>query len=343
MKSVIKEIKLPIEETPAVVSRNIHAIHLSIIQKCDGQGINYVYNNYIQLLFKKERRGNITFDYIYPRYKNLSTFRTCSIDKPTITVNGINIRDFIVRALLCGKYVITSVDEFYIPNRRAYKSHHFGHDILLYGYNAEREIFNVIGYTNSGHYRPSEINCFEFVIAYLNSYGNKSIELIETVSYYHHRPETQLIAASLEDYITSGNKSRLLDKSKWLEDNETYGIATIEKIKTYLNDAAQRRAGFDKRVMYTLSEHKRLMLERCEHLSGLGLIKESRELEGMLSEIYKLSRIGLSLSLKYMVSGNASVFAGINSILDRIKEAELTAIPRFIEMIREGEQADENS
>ena len=39
----------------------------------------------------------------------------------------------------------------------------------------------------------------------------------------------ELIAASLEDYIKSENKSRLLDKSKWLEDNETYGINTLDK------------------------------------------------------------------------------------------------------------------
>ena len=46
------KIILPIEVKPAIVSRNIHAIRLSIIQKCDEQGINYVYNNYIQLFSK---------------------------------------------------------------------------------------------------------------------------------------------------------------------------------------------------------------------------------------------------------------------------------------------------
>lgn len=83
MNENLKEIILPIETNPAIVSRNIHAIHLSIIQKCDEQGINYVYNNYIQLMFIKESDGHITFDYTFPRYKNLSTFRICSVDKTT--------------------------------------------------------------------------------------------------------------------------------------------------------------------------------------------------------------------------------------------------------------------
>ena len=56
MDSKFPEIILPIEKKPAIVSRNIHALRLSIIQKCDEQGINYVYNNYIQLFLKKNAR-----------------------------------------------------------------------------------------------------------------------------------------------------------------------------------------------------------------------------------------------------------------------------------------------
>ena len=343
MDSKFPEIILPIEKNPAIVSRNIHALRLSIIQKCDDQGINYVYNNYIQLFFKKERAGHVTFDYIFPRYKDLSTFRTCSLDKPTFTVNSINIKDFIVRALLCKKYVIASVDEYYIENRKAFKKYHFGHDILLYGYNAKKNIFHVIGYTDSGYYQPSTVDCFEFVIAYLNTFGNKSIELVETVSYYHHRIETELIIASLEDYITSGNKSRLFDKSKWLEDNETYGIATIEKIKSYIDEVDNKSINIDKRVMFTLMEHKKIMLERYEHLLQHGLIKIDTGLKKMLTDIYDLSHVGFNLFLKFIISPNSSYLYRISNILDNIKKLELEAIPRFITILKEGAATNGNT
>ncbi len=334
MNKNLKEIVLPIETKPAIVSRNIHAIHLSIIQKCDEQGINYVYNNYIQLMFKTESDGHITFDYTFPRYKNLSTFRTCSVDKPTFTINSINIKDFIIRGLLCKKYIITSVDEYYIPNRLAYKHHHFGHDILLYGYNAGENIFHIMGYTDSGHYNPSTINCDEFVIAYLNSYGNKTINLMETVSYYHHRIEKNLIIASLEDYINSDNKSRLFDKSKWLEEGETYGIETIDNIKSYLDDVANDSVYFDKRVIYTLMEHKRVMMERYEHLLNSGVISEDDTLKNELSRIYRWSCIAFSFYLKYIVSKDVSSLSKIKSILDDIKRLEIESIPRFIELLK---------
>lgn len=335
MNGSLKEIILPIETRPAVISRNIHAIHLSIIQKCDEQGINYVYNNYIQLLYKTESDGHITFDYIFPRYNNLSTFRTCSIDKPTFTINSINIKDFIIRGLLCKKYVIGSVDEYYIPNRLAYKHHHFGHDILLYGYNAKKNIFNVIGYTDSRHYLPSTVDCDEFVIAYLNSYGNKSLDLIETVSYYHHRIEKELIIASLEDYINSDNKSRLLDKSKWLEDGETYGIATIEKIKLYLDDVANAKINFDKRVIYTFMEHKRLMSERYEHLVKNNVIREYESVKNELSAVYRQACIAFSYYLKYLVAKDAAALNKISLILDGIRNSEMKIIPQFIKLLRE--------
>lgn len=340
MNKNLLKIVLPIEEKPAIVSRNIHAIRLSIIQKCDEQGINYVYNNYIQLFFKIEKKGQVTFDYVFPKYKDLSTFRTCSIDKPTFTINSINIKDFIIRGLLCKKYIITSVDEYYIPNRPAYKKFHFGHDILLYGYNSENNTFNIIGYTDSGYYQPSTIDCFEFVIAYLNSYGNKSIELVETVSYYHHRIEKDLIIASLEDYISSGNKSRLFDKSKWLEDGETYGIKTIDKIKIYLDKLVNDRIDLDIRVMYTLMEHKRLMLERYEHLLHYEFITVDTELKKMLMDIYDMSRVGFNLFLKCIIppffsQKDVNIYR-INIILDNIKKLELEAIPRFIKMVKEG-------
>lgn len=334
MNENLKEIILPIETNPAIVSRNIHAIHLSIIQKCDEQGINYVYNNYIQLMFKTESNGHITFDYTFPRYKNLSTFRTCSVDKPTFTINSINIKEFIIRGLLCKKYIITSVDEYYIPSRLAYKHHHFGHDILLYGYSADENIFHIMGYTDSGHYNPSTTNCDEFVIAYLNSYGNKTINLMETVSYYHHRIEKNLIIASLEDYINSDDKSRLFDKSKWLEEGETYGIETIDNIKSYLDDVANDSVYFDKRVIYTLMEHKRVMMERYDHLLNSGVISEDDTLKNELSRIYRWSCIAFSFYLKYIVSKDVSSLSKIKSILDDIKRLEIESIPRFIELLK---------
>ena len=323
MNNYLYDITLPLETKPAIVSRNIHAIHLSIIQKCNEHGIHYVYNNYIQLMYKMEKNGRATFDYIFPKYKNLSIFRTCSVDKPTFTINSINIKNFIIRGLLCKKYILTSVDEYYIPNRLAYKHHHFGHDILLYGYNALENIFNIIGYTDSGHYLPSTIDCDEFVIAYLNSYGNKSIDLIETVSYYHHRIEKDLIIASLEDYINSDNKTRLFDKSKWLDDGETYGINTIEKVKSYLNDVAENLMNFDKRVIYTLMEHKRLMLERYEHLVNNNVIREVKLVKNNLSKIYRWSCIAFSFYLKYIVLQETSNLSKIISILDTIKKLEM--------------------
>lgn len=337
------KIILPIEEKPAIVSKNIHAIRLSIIQKCDEFGINYVYNNYIQLFFKIERKGHATFDYVFPKYKDLSTFRTCSVDKPTFTINSINIKDFIIRGLLCKKYIITSVDEYYIPNRPAYNKFNFGHDVLLYGYDSQNNIFHIIGYTDSGYYQPSTINCDEFVIAYLNSYGNKSIELVETVSYYHHRIEIELITASLEDYITSGNKSRLFDKSKWLDDNETYGINTIEKIKSYLDDVADNKINSDKRIMYTLMEHKKIMLERYKYLVKNHFIIDNEEIENELIKIYKQSQIALNLFLKYIISYNVFLLSKIQKILDDLKSKELITIPDFISHIKQGVINEDNN
>lgn len=336
MENKLIKIVLPIEERPAIVSKNIHAIRLSIIQKCDEFGINYIYNNYIQLFFKIERKGHATFDYVFPKYKDLSTFRTCSVDKPTFTINSINIKDFIIRGLLCKKYIITSVDEYYIPNRPAYNKFNFGHDVLLYGYDSQNNIFHIIGYTDSGYYQPSTINCDEFVIAYLNSYGNKSIELVETVSYYHHRIEKDLIIASLEDYINSGNKSRLFDKSKWLEDGETYGIETIDKVKTYLNDVANSQINSDKRILYTLMEHKKIMLDRYKHLHDYKIIYEDKEVEKMLCEIYNKSRISFNLFLKYLISEDISILSRIEKILDCIKSIEIKVIPQFINIIKRG-------
>lgn len=337
------KIILPIEETPAIISKNIHAIRLSIIQKCDEHGINYVYNNYIQLFFKIEKKGQATFDYVFPKYKDLSTFRTCSVDKPTFTINSLNIKDFIIRGLLCKKYIITSVDEYYIPNRLAYNKFNFGHDVLLYGYDSQNNIFHIIGYTDSGYYQPSIINCDEFIIAYLNSYGNKSIELVETVSYYHHRIEIELIIASLEDYITSGNKSRLFDKSKWLDDNETYGINTIEKIKNYLDAVADNRINIDRRIMYTLMEHKKIMLERYKHLIKNHFIVENKEIEDELIKIYKQSQVSLNLFLKYIISYDVSLLSKIQNILDDIKNKELITIPDFISHIKQGVINEDNN
>lgn len=56
-----------------------------------------------------------------------------------------------------GIYLDVYINEFYIKNRKAYNSYKYYHSNLIYGYDDDREIFNIMGYDSQGMLIVSEL------------------------------------------------------------------------------------------------------------------------------------------------------------------------------------------
>ena len=60
------------------------------------------------------------------------------------------------------------LNEYYIPNRPAYKNHNFYHDLLIYGYNKNNQNFSTIAYNKDGLYKSQLISFTNIIEAYCN-------------------------------------------------------------------------------------------------------------------------------------------------------------------------------
>ena len=57
----------------------------------------------------------------------------------------MNIIEKLIMYIDRGYYIYMELNEYYIPNRPAYKNHNFYHDLLIYGYNKSNQNHDAAG------------------------------------------------------------------------------------------------------------------------------------------------------------------------------------------------------
>lgn len=122
---------------------------------------HWLYSNHIQIgcdLNKKEaamlfvyvpfitevRNGNLKTD-----NKNLDKF----INK-------------IIKQIDKGVYVLVGLDEYYMPSRPSYGKKHFNHNVLIYGYDSDKQEFLIQGYSERDVYEDRILKFTDFKKAF---------------------------------------------------------------------------------------------------------------------------------------------------------------------------------
>jgi hypothetical protein len=153
-----------------------HAIPLSVIgvtRKDKAEMI--VLNNYIDVVF---RPWYHFFDYDNHLYLSWPELICNRIMGDFFRELNINIADCVVSGLKAGYYSDLWLDAYYIPGKGMYQKMHLAHNILIYGYSKDDNIFLAISYTDSGHYDRLRIKPENLIRACLNEYFI-SIQLIK--------------------------------------------------------------------------------------------------------------------------------------------------------------------
>ena len=70
----------------------------------------------------------------------------------------VDIRDFIKYCIDHYFYPSIGIDEYYVPKRHSYKKEHYQHYNLFYGYDDERKVFKLMGYSKNSKPVISEIS-----------------------------------------------------------------------------------------------------------------------------------------------------------------------------------------
>ncbi|MGL5574717.1 MAG: hypothetical protein ACRDCW_04085 [Sarcina sp.] len=239
----------------------------------------------------------------------------------------LNFVEFFKQNIDIGCYLYFKVDEYYIPNRQAYKKYRYLHDIMIIGYDEER--FIVTGYDNKGLCREMKIPYSVFMES-LNSNKpdiskNEWEDDIFFIKYVKadYKFNIEAVKFALYDYLNSINRVEKSSRfSNPLEDT-VYGLDIYDKVVNYLKIIKENGNIFiggvniDNRVFRIIMEHKNIMLKRIELIkvrySGFD------DIYNKYIGVDKKATLVHLLAIKYEITANKKILNKLINLVEQIK------------------------
>ncbi|PYG87831.1 amino acid adenylation domain-containing protein [Ruminiclostridium sufflavum DSM 19573] len=236
----------------------------------------WYYSSFIQIFSFIDREGKLFVDYMEP----------CSCYNEILHLVNIafhllngkeKIIDFIIEKISLGYCLMMFVDEYYLPDKWAYKKKHFIHPSLIYGYDNEREQLRAIGFDRNMLFTELIFNYSEFREAYQNgkTYYKETapwceltaIQLIRPNGFEEEYPYSNYrVLKELKDYIFGVGDKRRLYSFMYPENHTVFGMQVYDEAVRNLENLFMGKATIDYRAMHMLWEHKKGIYDRIEYL-----------------------------------------------------------------------------
>ncbi|WP_458125217.1 hypothetical protein [Paenibacillus sp. Z3-2] len=342
----MQTIKLPINPTPPIIVYQYRAFPLSITSNYS-ETLTWFYSNFIHLKcnlnFIKNKddfdidfiAGNIYggipwLDYLETQHKTEDEHDLC-MD--------------ILSKINEGYYYYSFVDEYYIPNRQAYKKFHNTHDLLIYGYDLSNNLFNVIGFNERMQYVESYVSFDDLAKALKFSEANYSnyIKKRENINYSFDKYN---VIDKLEDYLFSNNCAGNL--SKYDFDNRTehmrdlnhnlsnenwgFGVDVYTQLNLFFDALIAKEVNVDIRPLHCLWEHKKCMFNRINFFFQNRMIYDS-EIINSYQKVVSQAEVVRSLMLKYMLTNDISIITKIKSITHELCINEISILNKVVKQL----------
>lgn len=337
--------KLPIT-IPPIIGYTVHAYPLSIIYSYE-ECLPWFFSNYIQLVCNTQFTGNffdffslcgalegsVWIDSIYP---GVPWINRHSVEGFVISDCNLNIHNLITASLEENNYIVSYLDEFFVPNRKPFQKEQVFHENLVYGYDTYEMAYDILGFDDKGVYRSSRISFDAFEQAFKSSplrFSYNTIKLLKVRQDYLFELDLELIRDSLLDYIYSRNSSTTLRMIRNPTKNCAYGISIYDVLIKYFESLSNGMVDYDIRPLHLLWEHKKCMLLRMEFISKNYL---SVGLNDIYNDYMVVEQKCLSLRdlfIKYYISKQPSIINKIILGLRFIREKEQEILPNLITKI----------
>ncbi len=209
---------------------------------------------------------------------------------------------------------MTYTDEFYIPDRISYiRKIHFRHEIMIYGYDSDKSLFNVIGYNEKLKYTSSCVSFSEFESSFLNSIDKTNdIILMKAKDSKSYNPSYEFDVENVFSKNTSANFRSIGKPNKGI-----CGISVYDQLIRYYQDILQNDSNVicDIKHFHLLYEHKKVMVSRLEYLMENNYIDTKNDL---INEFRNLEYEALNkrnIIMKYNATRSK---AQINTVIDSL-------------------------
>ena len=331
--------ELPLQTPPLTKAYQFDAFDMAVMM-ADEAKRGWIYSNLIQIqcrVFNEETRNpclmfynvNILDREREPLEKHFLREMKFSNKEDTVDIIKIMINNDYYVCLLC--------DIFHIKKIRQFESHHV-HDFLIYGYDDDREVFNVYAITEinlerfeAGFDEVIEAYASDYKAEYYYMYFLKNKEGEFKMEY----PRFEYLLADYRDGIDTQSRENI---NSGREPTNLWGSRVYDELLRFYRYMSLRNEPIQVNQSYAFYEHKKLMYERFKYINEGntqyscpdGLLKE-------FSDVYELAGIYINLILKInqkiRLKLNAEKeFTELIEIVEKIRSKELKAIDDFFEI-----------
>ena len=345
---------MPINSRPPLIGKLKHAYPLSILSTDDAY-LPWFFSNYIQLFYPKARGfPYATVDFFHPpQYPSLSLLNIQLFNRRILEkIGAMPLNEFLVRCVDDELYVRLYVDEFFIPDRTAYKRAYMPHKLLLFGYDRRLSCFDIIGFRKNGQYAPSRVNFADLERAF---YSAKLTEEVQTVErddrdlalgnpaeiwlarLNRERKcifDVQLVIEQLVDYLSSENTAmrfRMLDTSYYGQEGS--GMDVYGCIRRRLEYSLEHPDFCDFISLHILWEHKKCMLLRIKYMEEHRYLDPGDLLFEAYKEIESQAQILRMMILRFQMQRDRRIVERLISRLDQCSQMEEPLLKKLLEKI----------
>ncbi len=271
---------------------------------------------------KKEELDSIGKD-LWDSKGGLTTHQSINMLSKSLAYRGIDIVDFNRNMLSEGNYITGFYNEFFIPQKQAYKKTDFFHDYIIFGYDDSKKTFHSAAYLKDTEYMcfdipyenyyesiinvPScvcEINYYKFKTSYKAKF-DKSLIMKQIKKYYQH----------CEHKITGSHN--------------VFGIDAWIKLAQHISDNYDN---IDIRYVRIFMEHHYVMLNRIITFQNI-YEKDCTQLIKDYQNICKQTEIIYFLSIKYRITKKNEILTKILEYIALIVCNERVIMERFFDLL----------
>lgn len=307
---------------PAVKAYKWHAVPLTVL--CGYSDQTWIYNNYLQLVIQDypDNAHWLDFNSIYDLH-NVPRFPWLNVQnvKLDFVTKYISLIDFFKDCIENNYYLDVRYDMYYLNHAFAYKLNHRISNMLIYGYDTDKNCFYAMDYlyNSSKIYDSLEIDMNLLAQSVLSDYNTRGIKgIYEFDSDFKFKLDMDIAIAQIENYVFAKNEFKFFDRTQkkypGTYKDMGYGNEVYKYLNIYMEDVMRGALKFHILPFAALLEHK---------LCIYGFVKtieetKKQDLESIkINSLVRQADIIKALSIKYQLTHERRL---LHTILNRINE-----------------------
>ncbi|MFD2413639.1 hypothetical protein [Paenibacillus rhizoplanae] len=272
----------------------------------------------------------------YVDFYRTPTFEFCPwlfhqhLKRETVRYFNEDICSFFVDCINLNNYIYAVFDHAYFLQGQD----RLPHDLFIYGYDQERQVFHAADFTFTGKYSFAEVSFEQLKKAYHAIEGDEDwlfsgkggVSLISFNDSLGYDFNISNVAAQLEGFLTGHNHFEKSREMTYRTNPCVYGLEIYSKLIENLLKIQEKEAEADYRPFHVLCDHKALMLRRIPFMEQNGYLKPGTNLLEGYQSIENDALMCRNLLIKYMKTNESSIIDKIITTMRKYRNQEAEQI-----------------